>query len=238
LRQIDTFLAPSQFVADLHRANGLDLPFERLPLFLDHAGGLAGSAPALPPQDEAPWPRPYFLFAGRLVRPKGAHTLIDAFRDRPDVDLLVAGDGDQAGAFREAAAGLANVILLGQVPNGRVRRLCRDAVAVLVPSLCYEVFPTVVLEAFAGSTPVIARDLGGLAEMIREAGGGLLFSDDAGLRAAVARLLADRSLRDALGRNGHARLRDAWSADAHLRRYFEVIEHCAAVRRTGVRARG
>jgi len=230
LRHIDQFLAPSQFALDIHRDRGLDLPATVLPLFLDGAGGAATrDLPARVP-NAPPRTRPYFLFAGRLVKPKGAQTLLAAFRDRPDADLLIAGDGDQAAILRQAAAGLSNVIFLGQAPNGHVRRLCRDAVALLVPSLCYEVFPTVVLEAFAESTPVVARRLGGLAEMVEEARGGLLFADEDGLRAAIDRLLGDRGLRDALGRNGHAALRDRWNADAHMRRYFGIIDACAAAR--------
>ncbi|MFO7694294.1 MAG: glycosyltransferase family 4 protein [Vicinamibacterales bacterium] len=231
LGHIDRFLAPSRFVAGIHRARGLALNAEVLPLFLDAPGGpdLDGPAPVRGPAGAGR--KPYFLFAGRLVRPKGAHTLIGAFRDRPDVELLVAGDGPQVAALREAAAGLANVTFLGQVPNSQVRRLCRGAVALLVPSLCYEVFPTVVLEAFLAAAPVVARDLGGLAEMVRESNGGLLYSDDEGLRAAIDRLRGDADLRDALGRNGYATLRDNWSADEHMRRYFAIIEDCAAARR-------
>jgi len=207
-----------------------------LPLFLDAPGGPDGAGPEPGRGPAGAGRKPYFLFAGRLVPPKGAHTLIAAFRDRPDVDLLVVGAGSQAAALREAASGLASVIFLGQVPNSQVRRLCRDAVAILVPSLCYEVFPTVVLEAFAGATPVVARDLGGLAEMVRESNGGLLYSDERGLCEAIDRLRGDGDLRDALGRNGYARLCDGWSADEHMRRYFAIIDDCAAGRRGGVRA--
>jgi len=236
LRRIDRFLAPSRFVADIHRTRGLDLAAEVLPLFINDRGGPDFAAPALGLGVAGRTPRPYFLFVGRLIRAKGAHTLIDAFRDRPGVDLLIAGDGDQAEALKENAAGLSNVVFLGQVPNREVRRLCRNAVALLAPSLCYEVFPTVVLEAFSAAAPVVARDLGGLAEMVRESNGGLLFSDGRGLREAIDLLLREGGLRDDLGRNGQARLRDAWNADEHVRRYFAIIEDCAAGRRVGVRA--
>lgn len=72
--------------------------------------------------------------------------------------------------------------------------------------------------------------------MIRESNGGLLYSDERGLREAIDRLRGDSELRDALGRNGYARLRDGWSADEHMRRYFAIIDDCAAGRRGGPRA--
>ena len=230
LRHIDRFLAPSRLVVDTHRDRGLDLPATVLPLFVIGPDGSA-DRPATPFRNaEPPHPRPYFLFVGRLVKPKGVHTLLAAFRDHRDADLLIVGDGDQAGPLRAAAAGLPNVVFLGYQPNERVRVLCRHAIALLVPSVCYEVFPTVALEAFAEATPVVARDMGGIAEMIREADGGLLFDDDDGLRSALDRLWHDPDLRHTLGRNGSVASRERWSPDAHMRQYFEIIESCMAAR--------
>ena len=54
----------------------------------------ASSMAAPVPQDESPNPRPYFFFAGRLERIKGLDDVIPVFRDYPDADLLIAGDGN------------------------------------------------------------------------------------------------------------------------------------------------
>ncbi len=90
----------------------------------------------------------------------------------------------------------------------------------------------ITLESFARRTPVVARDLGPLPEVIDESGGGLLFRDDAGLLAAVSRLAGEAGLRDELGRRGYEALLANWTREAHLPRYLELLEG-AAMRKLG-----
>ena len=93
-----------------------------------------------------------------------------------------------------------------------------------MPSLCYEVFGIVALEAFAQRTPVIVRDRGGLTEVVGESDGGFTYRTDDELVAAMETLRTDPSLRDRLGENGHRTLLERWSEEPHLERYFEAIE--------------
>jgi glycosyltransferase involved in cell wall biosynthesis len=223
-RAIDRFLAPSRFVRDKHRELGMDVPTTVVPSFLpDPAPGPPGGAP--------PHPRPYFLFVGRLERIKGVDTLFEAFRRSGAADLLIAGEGTQGAALRAAAAGMPNVSFLGWQPYDRLRTLYRHATALVVPSLCYEVFSMVILEAFVEATPVVARDLSGMAEAVNDSGGGLLFHDDAGLQAALDRLRTDPGLRRALGENGRRAFLERWTSDVHIRQYLAVIEACREARK-------
>ncbi len=98
----------------------------------------------------------------------------------------------------------------------------------IVPSVGYEVFPLVVLEALAAGTPVIVRDLGSLPEIVADSGGGLVFRDDASLLDAMNRLRTDAGLRDKLGAAGQAVCRTRWSEEAHLAGYFALIEEIRA----------
>ena len=93
---IDAFISPSRFTRDKHREWGLDLPFEILPYFVP-----APSGP--PPPAASPWPRPYFLFVGRLVHIKGLQTVLPVMRAYPDADLVVAGDGPEAAMLQQLA---------------------------------------------------------------------------------------------------------------------------------------
>jgi glycosyltransferase involved in cell wall biosynthesis len=221
---IDQFLAPSRFVRDAHRERGMDLPTTVLPLFLP-------DAPPPPRDDLAPHPRPYFLFVGRLATTKGLQTVLEAFRRPGAADLLVAGEGGEAGRLRAAAAGLRNVKFLGVQPYERLRPLYRHAIALVVPSICYEVSPMVILEAFAEATPVIARDLAGMGEVVRDSHGGLLFHDDAELCVALDRMQAEPGLRRVLGDNGRQAYRERGTPERHIHRYLEIIEACQAARR-------
>ena len=117
----------------------------------------------------------------------------------------------------------------------QVAALFRGARAVVVPSLVYETFGYVVLEAFAEGTPVIVRDLGALPELVAESGGGLVFDSPEGLVAALDRLVGDADLRDRLGRQRPApRATAIWSEAEHLDRYFDLIDEHRRARRVRI----
>lgn len=230
LRRIDAFLAPSEFSLRLHRERGLaDLPLRVLPYFVpDHEATGDGAAPPV-----APTTRPYFLFVGRLERIKGVRELIDAFRTYPHANLLIAGDGTEAGALRARATGLPHVQFLGARSQAELRPLYRGALALIVPSLWHEVFGIITLEAFALRTPVIARRSGALPEIVAASTGGLLYDTADELLAALERLRLDHALRALLGAAGHAAYRRLWSEEPHLRAYFAIIDDIAARRAHG-----
>ena len=119
------------------------------------------------------------------------------------------------------------VHFLGTRTPDALQPLYRAAIAAVSPSLCYETFGIVLLEAFREGTPVIARDLGPLPEIVRESGGGLLFSSDDELADAIARLAEDAPLRDKLGRAGCDALRARWVESIVLRDYFALIRKVA-----------
>jgi glycosyltransferase involved in cell wall biosynthesis len=128
------------------------------------------------PGDRAPGAsEPFVLFAGRLSPEKGIHTLLDACRAAPDVEVRVAGDGPMRDEVERAAASLPNVRVLGPCARPDVLDLMRRARALVVPSIWYEHFPFVLLEAFASGLPAIASDLGSTAEIVGGSGAGVLF---------------------------------------------------------------
>jgi glycosyltransferase involved in cell wall biosynthesis len=221
-KQVDTFIAPSDFSAESHRQNGLNGRIVRIPYFLP------STEVATPPSEEPA--EPYFLFVGRLEKLKGLQTLIPIFRRYQKARLVVAGKGDFEPQLRALAAGASNIRFVGHQPQPRLQALYRGAVALIVPSLCFEVFPLVIIEAFAQRTPAIVRNLGGMPGVIRESGGGFTYNTDAELTAALDRLLGDPSHRDHLGQRGYQTYQQEWSAEPHLRRYFALIEEIAATR--------
>nr|WP_283812845.1 glycosyltransferase family 4 protein [Bradyrhizobium tropiciagri] len=109
----------------------------------------------------------FALFVGRLSVEKGIRPLLGAWK-RPGVDLplKIAGDGPLMAEVQAAARGMANVELLGQVSKDRVADMLRRAQMLIIPSIWYEGFPMVVVEAFAAGVPVIASNIGALGELI------------------------------------------------------------------------
>ena len=219
-REVDVFLSPSRFAAEMHARRGFSSPMSYLPLFVD----IDDDSPALSPR---PHHRPYFLFVGRLELIKGVRSLVEAWSKTSEVDLLIAGDGSDVVELQRLAAGNPRIIFLRLTTQQALGPLYANCIACIVPSLVYEVFTTVVLEAFARKAPVIVRDHGALREIIDDSRGGLLYQSEEELLAAVARLTRDSSLRTELGKNGFEMVTNRWSKAAHLKSYFELIRESA-----------
>lgn len=234
LRNVDLFLSPSRSTIEQHRKRGFDAPMRQLPYFLPASSALpADGTPAV----HANGGRPYFLFVGRLVKIKGAQTLIEAFRRYDKADLVIAGDGVYERELREQAGDLAHVKFLGRVDRERLRSLYAGASAVLVSSLVYETFGLVALEAFAQRAPVIARDEGAVPELLHESGAGFTYHDERELVEAMEALRRDPELRRQLGERGYQGYLERWSVEPHLRAYFEAIEEASELRGHPARVR-
>jgi glycosyltransferase involved in cell wall biosynthesis len=134
---------------------------------------------------------------GRLEPQKRFDVLIEAtaevHRDRPDVRLVIAGEGSTRAALADLAA--------RRLPPGVCRMLghCDDVAAVhhgidvFVQSSDYEGTPNAVLEAMAFQSPIVATDVGGTAEIARHGEHALIVPprDSAALAQAIRTLLAD-----------------------------------------------
>jgi len=70
------------------------------------------------------------------------------------------------------AADLPHVRFLGAVEQRDLPSLYRHAIRIVMPSIGYEVFGMVLLEAFVARTPVIVRNLGGMPEVVEDSGAG------------------------------------------------------------------
>jgi glycosyltransferase involved in cell wall biosynthesis len=211
----------------MHRERGFGRPVEHLPYFIERADN-DWRQPAPRPHEG-----PYILFVGRLEPIKGVQTLLPLWTrigEELGVDLLIAGTGTMEPELRASAAGNPRIRFLGAQPQSALGALYLHAAACIVPSLTYETFGIVMLEAFARKTPVIARRLGALPEVVEESGGGLTFASDDDLVAAVATLVRSPALRHELGERGYRALIAKWTRQPHLARYFDVIREARAKR--------
>lgn len=154
---------------------------------------------------------PILLCVGNLVEVKGHALALEALgvlsRTHPDARLLLIGEGGLRERLTAQARslGLADrVTFVGRVPNDQLAPWYSAADVLVLPSHS-EGWANVLLEAMACGTPVVATDVGGSSEVIRD--------------ARVGRLVAERSaaqMADAIA----AVLREC--ADrAHVRRYAE-----------------
>jgi GT2 family glycosyltransferase len=123
---------------------------------------------------------------------------------RVSVDLLGAPGlyhGESSYAERlSSLLGSPFVRKLGPVPHERMAQALADADVLVVPSVWIENAPFVIREAFAADLPVIASDLGGMAEMVTHGRNGLLFAPGhaAALSSQISRLLDEPGLLERL----------------------------------------
>lgn len=227
LEHLDAIIAPSRFTLEKHRAMGLTtrVPIVQLPHFLPDPG--PPESGHVPSSADV---RPFYLFAGRLERLKGVQVLIEAFRRFRGCDLLIAGAGGIESELRRQAGGLPHVTFLGRLPYADLQALLRRALAVVVPSVGYEVFPMALLEALAHGTPAVVHKLGPLPEIVEQSGGGLVYDDVGGLARALDELRSDPELRAVLGERARRAYLRYWTPEAHLGQYFDLIHRSAASR--------
>lgn len=154
---------------------------------------------------------------GRLGRVKGFDLLIDAFAEVlgvfPDARLLIVGEGKERSTLEAAAAGLGDSALLAG-HSDRVREILAG-VDVYVLSSRYEGMANTLLEAMSVGAPIVATDVSGTREAVRDGIDGLVVppEDPGALRDAVLKLLRDREFARALGRSALDRARDLFSRE-------------------------
>ncbi|WP_335337839.1 glycosyltransferase [Nostoc piscinale] len=121
----------------------------------------------------------YLLFVGRLSEEKGVSVLIDAYiKNHISTPLKIVGDGPlrQVLQRKVQTAGYANIVeFLGHQDKLVVMELMQKAKLLVFPSIWYEGFPLTIIEAFAASLPVIASQLGSMAEIVQDHMSGLYF---------------------------------------------------------------
>lgn len=171
------------------------------------------------------------VYVGRLSVEKGVAPLLAAAELEPDI-ISVAGDGPLAeGVERAAARG--RIRHLGSLPPIEVLDAMKRSIALVVPSVWYEGFPMVVLEAFATGTPVIASRIGSLAEVIDDGITGLLVEPDDGAALAKKIRWAVDHLEEmaSIGGNARRRYEERYRGPSHLGELLATYE--AATSRPG-----
>jgi glycosyltransferase involved in cell wall biosynthesis len=120
--------------------------------------------------EEARW----VVAVGNLVPEKGLDVLIRAVGALGDTRLLIVGDGVLRKALRKRAQKLApaRIIFRGNMPQSELRYAYAAGDVLALPSL-REGWPNVLLEAIACGTPVVASDVGGVPEILRDESAGV-----------------------------------------------------------------
>ena len=148
-----------------------------------------------------------FIYAGSLTRHKGVHVLIEAFTKLKanNITLKIFGSGPDGHVdlLKKKAGKDRRIQFCGVFSEEQVGDIFSGADAVVVPSLWFENYPLVLHEALACNAPVIASNVGGMAEKIQDGFNGFTFrmGDVSDLRRILNHLINNPELFNTLKGN-------------------------------------
>lgn len=214
---VDRFIAPSRFMADLisHRISKEKISI--LPNGVCHNSGISSG------ED-----RNYGLYFGRLSGEKGIETLLRSHAaTKNHFSLKIAGVGPLEEQLRSKYPA---VEFLGHLSQKNLKPVIQRSSFVIVPSECYENCSMTILEAMAFGKPVIGSRIGGIPEQIEDKKSGLLFEpgsvDD--LKDKLEILEQNVEYRHFLGRNARQKLVREFSFEKHGFGLLKIYDHLLA----------
>ena len=170
---------------------------------------------------------------GRMVWQKGFEYLIEAIpdivRDIPDANFLFVGDGplrQKLEALSEELRVRDNVIFAGF--RSDIKEILSAIDILVIPSLL-EGFPMVTLEAMAMAKPIVATNIDGITEQIRDGVDGILVppKDPSALAEAVMRILNDKELARSIGLAARKKVEQEFSVEKMVAETEKVYQSLA-----------
>lgn len=166
------------------------------------------------------------LFVGRLSVEKGLHVLTAAAPAlSSSVDIV--GEGDYT-----AANGLN---YLGKKDKANVLNLMKNAPFLVMPSIWYEGFPMVIVEAFACGTPVVCSRLGSMAEIVEDGVTGLHFNpgDPEDLADKINYLMSTPAISRQMGENARQEYLKKYTPEKNLEMLLDIYQRAIVESRSG-----
>lgn len=163
LSVVDKFIFPSEWLEKLFRQHGLItgqksrvmslLPFKECAPVMDRARS-----------------RFVFGYLGQMNKAKSPETALKAFGilETEGYAFMIAGGGAELDRLKRTFSTDKRIEFMGVVHHDRVKSFFSAIDCLIVPSLCYENLPTVIMEAYASGKPVIASRIGGIPEIVPE----------------------------------------------------------------------
>jgi glycosyltransferase involved in cell wall biosynthesis len=180
-------------------------------------------------------------YAGTHGMAHGLNTILDAaalLKDDPRFAFLLVGDGAERSHLVERARSMAldNVHFAGQLPKSEMPAIwaVTDVSLILLrqSDTFTKVLPSKMFEAMAMECPIVLGVEGEAKALLEAAGAGIAITPESAkeLAAAVTRLADDKALRERLGRQGAAHVREHYGRAKLAMRYLDLLESTIAAR--------
>ncbi len=191
--KVDIVTAPSQFALDILSDDGF---FKKTKKVVVPHGVILGDADYCEKTKRDKGEKDLnFLYVGGLTKNKGVQVLIEAVKQisSDNIKLHIVGNGVYELDLKQLAKNDKRIIFYGKLERGKIGEFYNSADVLIVPSIWYETFGRVILEAFRAGTAVICSNIGGMPELVIDNYNGYLF--EAGkvdqLRKALNSIIAD-----------------------------------------------
>lgn len=205
----DTFICPSQFMADKMIQGGFDkVKIHTLCNFIDIEKT----------HRKEYYKQDYYCFIGRLSHEKGVATLVEAACQLP-YKLKIIGGGPLMNNLEKLAIG-ANIEFVGYKQWSEIKELVGQSRFSVIPSEWYENNPLSVIEAQCLGTPVLGARIGGIPELIEEGKSGMLFESKnvVDLKMKIEAMFAYTFNYEALAKSSQER----YSADIYYKQLMSL----------------
>lgn len=175
----------------------------------------------------------YFLFLGRMAHQKGTIYAIEAMKYLRDTDYVLKITGQVSESEEDQAIWKYiqdnqledKVVFTGFKHGKELEDLILRATCIVCPAIWYENMPNTVIEAYAYGKPVIASDIGSLAEIVDDGVTGYLFpmKDVKELSIQMRKLAESEMLSDTLGRNARRKCEQAYNEKSHMNEVLKIL---------------
>jgi len=165
------------------------------------------------------------LWAGRLSKLKGSEQVINLLetliRKNYKVKLLIAGGSISCNGFLDDY-----IVSTGWIDEGRMQLAYEVSDIVLVPSICYDMFPTVVLESMRQGVPVIAGCFGGAKEAVINEETGYIVNpfNDKAIYKSACKIINNRALANKMKGKSVEVFEDKFTIEKSVSEYLDLVK--------------
>ena len=164
-KMIDKYIVLTESAKNLFVHSSLGIPGQKIivkPNFVKRNGQISGKR------------KNHFMFIGRLSEEKGIHVLLEAFTNS-NYELHIAGSGPLKEKVLEVCTTSSNIKYIGNLNKDDVVIAMNSCTALIFPSIWYEPFGLVIIEAFSSGCPLLASNIGSPAELVQHGINGFHF---------------------------------------------------------------
>ena len=168
-QKIDLFIAPSQFLRNKYLEYGI--PVEKV-IHTDYGFDIETIKSGMRTISD----KIRFGYLGRVIPVKGIALLIDSFNeiDHSIAELNIYGKLPNSANYLKNRCSNTAIHFKGGYNHNEISKVLSEIDVLVVPSIWYENSPLVIHEAFIAKIPIIASNIGGIAELVTHEKNGLL----------------------------------------------------------------